>query len=80
MLQLQCDDVNSFCGDSFWKALTKHLGMKILRVPGCYVLYFTLYAISLITFKISNLHNKDPNIFAIHTFGQKYCLHPCKTC
>ena len=28
-------------------------------------------------FKILNLNNKDPKIFAFHTFDRKYCLHPC---
>ena len=37
-----------------------------LWVPCCYVLYFFEYAFSSITSKISNLHNKVPNIFAFH--------------
>ena len=43
-----------------------------LWVPYCYVLYFYKYAFSLITFKIQNLYNNDPKIFAFHTFVLKH--------
>ena len=51
-----------------------------LWVPCCYVLYFYKYAFPLITSKIQNLYNNDPEIFASHTFVLKHCLHARMPC
>ena len=37
---------------------------------------FFKYAFSLLTFRILNLYDKSPKIFAFHIFGIKCCLQP----